>query len=53
MFQKFTMKLARPSFSLDSHPPKPYYLNHKQVLTAAFPSNLILPYITLASQGPV
>jgi len=35
-------------FSLDSQPSWPYHLNHKQVLTVAFPSNLILPYIALA-----
>ena len=35
-------------FSLDSKPSWPYDLNHKQVLTVAFPSNLILPYIALA-----
>ncbi len=39
------------SFSLDSQPAWPYHLNHKQVLTVAFPSNLILPYIALAKAG--
>ena len=42
------------SFSLDSQPSWPYHLNHKQVLTVAFPSNLILPYIALVkNEGPV
>jgi hypothetical protein len=45
---------SRSSFSLDSQPSWPYYLNHKQVLTVAFPSNLILPYIALVNnKGPV
>jgi hypothetical protein len=40
--------LTTSGFSLDSQAGRPYHLNHKQVLTGAFPSNLILPYIALA-----
>jgi len=38
-------------FCLDSFFPQALSSNHKQVLTEAFPSNLILPNITLAEPG--
>ena len=52
--QVLAVNLTTSGFLLDSQAGRPYDLNHKQVLTVAFPSNLILPYITLAnSEGPV
>jgi len=46
--QGIRVDLKTAGFSLDSQPAWPYHLNHKQVLTVAFPSNLILPYIAFA-----
>jgi hypothetical protein len=46
--QAFAANPTTFGFLLDSQAGRPYDLNHKQVLTVAFPSNLILPYITLA-----
>jgi hypothetical protein len=51
LLQRPTGDFHSKDFCLDSFFPQALSSNHKQVLTEAFPSNLILPNITLAAPG--